>query len=307
MKTKLYINGIGAVSRLKDFNELQSETQQPTYKELIPAMKLRRMSRIMRMSNFAAITALKQAEIDVPQAINVGTAYGCLVDTEKFLSTLLDNNEEFSNPSAFINSTHNTLAGSLAILLGAKGQNFTFVHAENAFENALIDASISLEEGSYSDILVGGADEKTEILESISANFMDEEIGEGAAFLSLSKKQQPNCKAVIKGVSVDNKAMDTSDFVNAFCHEMEIDAKDISLVLSNKNLIASKPFIDYKSMIGDYPSITAFASTLAVNIIEKQRVPDFLEWDVFDINNVLVYNSYKNGSQSLILISNIFE
>jgi hypothetical protein len=305
MKTDLYINGIGCVSRLKDFTELLDETHQPNYKDLIPAMKIRRMSRIMRMSNFAALTALKQAEVEIPQAINVGTGYGCLVDTEKFLSTLLDNNEEFSNPSAFINSTHNTLAGSLAILLGAKGQNFTFVHAENSFESAVIDASISLTEGSYTDILVGGADEKTEILESLSSHFMEESIGEGAAFLSISKTKKNNSFAIIKGIMTDTKSKDQQEFLKDFFNEMNLEEQDIDLVLSNGNLLPSTKSINYKNLIGDYPSITGFACAWAAQIIETQQLPDFINSDLSQFKNIVVHNKYSNGSQSLILVSSL--
>jgi len=305
MKTDLYINGIGCVSRLKDFTELLDETHQPNYKDLIPAMKIRRMSRIMRMSNFAALTALKQAEVKIPQAINVGTGYGCLVDTEKFLSTLLDNNEEFSNPSAFINSTHNTLAGSLAILLGAKGQNFTFVHAENSFESALIDANISLTEGSYSDILVGGADEKTEILESLSTHFMEESIGEGAAFLSLSNAKKDNSFASIKGIMIESQSKDQQAFLSAFYKEMNLKEQDVDLVLGNGNLLPSTKEINYKNLIGDYPSITAYACAWAAQIIETQQLPKFVESDLSQFNNIVVHNKYANGSQSLILVSSL--
>ncbi len=303
MKTELFINGIGCVSRLKDFEDLFSETQQPNYKEFIPAMKLRRMSRIMRMSNYAALSALKQAEVEIPQAINVGTSYGCLVDTEKFLSTLIDNNEEFANPSAFINSTHNTLAGSLAILLGAKGQNFTFVHPENAFENALIDAKICMDEGSCENALVGGVDEKTEILESLSSYFLDEKIGEGAAYLSISSKKESQSKALIKGVLVDTKDLDTQSFIQKFCSELGMDIADIDLQMGNHKLIEDCPNIDYVNLIGSYPTIVALACVWATNIIETQQVPSWLNMNLLKVNNILVYNRYSNGSQSLILVS----
>jgi len=305
MKTELYINGVGCVSRLKGFEELLDETHQPNYKELIPAMKLRRMSKVMRMSNYAALTALSQANVEIPQAINVGTGYGCLVDTEKFLSTLLDNNEEFSNPSAFINSTHNTLAGSLAILLGAKGQNFTFVHPENAFENALIDAQMGMDEGSFSDALLGGVDEKTDILQSLSSHFVDSEIGEGAAFLSVTNKPLGNSKALIKGVMTDSSKMNETLFLEKFFQEMQLKKTDLDFVLSNAEIGTQSSIIDYKKLIGDYPTITAFACAFAATIIERQQTPLFLKMPEKNINNILVYNRYQNGSQSLILISKI--
>jgi len=304
MKTKLFINGIGSVSRLKDYNEILDETHEPIYKELIPAIKLRRMSRIMRMSNYAALTALKQASVEIPKAINVGTGFGCLTDTEKFLATLLDNNEKFSNPSAFINSTHNTLAGNLAILLGAKGQNFTFVHPENAFENALMDTWIGMNEGSFDDAIVGGVDEKTNILESVYSSLSNSKIGEGASFLAVSKNQENESFAVIKGIQTDYSKTKTSIFVEHFMDEMGIDKNSIDLVLANE-LIIDAPIISYKNIVNEYPSVTAFACTLASQIISTQNTTHFIDETVENINNILVHNKFPNGNQSLILISKV--
>jgi hypothetical protein len=58
-------------------------------------------------------------------------------------------------------------------------------------------------------------------------------------------------------------------------------------------------------LIGDYPTITAFACAFAATVIERQQTPKFLNMPEKSINNILVYNKYQNGSQSLILISSM--
>ena len=213
---------------------------------------------------------------------------------------MLDNNEAFSNPSAFINSTHNTLAGNLAILLGVKGQNFTFVHTENSFENALIDASIGLEEGSFNNLLVGGVDEKTEILETVCSV---KNIGEGASFIFVSKDNDNNL-AKISGIKVDNSNLDFDVFINSFLDEMEISIDSIDLVLSS-NIEFEKPTIVYHEISGDYPTASAFACTLAVKILSTQNIPKFSSIQLDNINNILIYSSYLSGSKSLLLMRSI--
>ena len=301
MKTQVYINGTGSISRLDSNNEVKDSIWEPNYKDLIPAMKLRRMSKVMRMNNFSALMALKQAEVDFPEAINVATGYGCLTDTEKFLSTLLDNDEDFSNPSAFINSTHNTLAGNLAILIGAKGQNFTFVHPENSFENALIDACIGIEEGSFDDALVGGVDEKTEILETVCSR---DNLGEGASFVFISKSKSESSLAEISSIKVDNSKLELNVFIDDFLKEENIKLTDIDLVVSSDTKL-EVPTVNYKDISGEYPTATAFACVLATNIIATQTIPTPVSNKADNIKNILIVTNYSKRRKSLILLKSI--
>ena len=300
MKTKVYINGTGSISRLNINNEIEESIIEPNYKELIPAIKLRRMSRVMRMSNFSALMALKNSDSQTTDTINIATGYGCLTDTEKFLSTLLDNDEEFANPSAFINSTHNTLAGNLAILLGAKGQNFTFVHADNSFENALLDACVGMGEGSFENTLVGGVDEKTVILETALSS-KKENIGEGASFVYVTKEKSNFSLAEITAIKVDNSGLELNDFIDIFLKENGVNIGNIDLILSNSSQF-EKPTIDYKEITGDYPTAVAFACVLASNIIATQKASTFVSEKVDDIKNVLIVSNYNKSSKSLIML-----
>jgi len=305
MKTNIYIDGTASVSRLLNFEELLDDTHTPIYKELIPVMKLRRMSRIMRMSNYAALQALKQAKIEIPEAINVATGYGCMADTEKFLSTLLETDEEFSNPSAFINSTHNTLAGNLAILIGAKGQNYTFVHPENAFEHALIDANIGMEEGSFNNALLGGVDERIEILDSIYSQLSQHKLGEGASFLSLSKNKTEQSFAKIEAIKLSTSEQSAEDFMAEFIQENKLSEEDISLILSGSEKLSNLPQVNFKAISGEYPSSTAFACSWAAHIISQQKLPSFIDLKLDNISKILIHNSFPRGNQSLIIISTI--
>src|SRR6476659_6743830 len=67
---------------------------EPDYSSFIDAKFIRRMSRIIKMGVAAAMQCLKDADLQMPDAIVTGTAYGCLQDTEVFLNRLVEFKEE---------------------------------------------------------------------------------------------------------------------------------------------------------------------------------------------------------------------
>ena len=170
MINTVYINGVGAVSaqgiwRADIFDTATSLSAaispaiQPNYKALIAPAMIRRMSKGIKMSIFAAQQALDEASMAVPDAIITGTGLGCSEDSEKFLRNILDDNEQYLTPTAFIQSTHNTVAAQIALRLGCKGYNFTYVNGSSSFESALLDALLQLQTGESAQVLVGGMDE----------------------------------------------------------------------------------------------------------------------------------------------------
>ena len=93
------------------------------------------MSRIIRMGVAAAMECLQEADVKKPDAIITGTAYGCLEDTGLFLAKMVENNEEMLTPTAFIQSTHNTVGAQVALMLSCHHYNNTFVHRGFSFES----------------------------------------------------------------------------------------------------------------------------------------------------------------------------
>ncbi|WP_340115058.1 beta-ketoacyl synthase chain length factor [Maribellus mangrovi] len=303
METRLYINGTGNISKLKDFEESCAEVFEPDYRELIAAPKLRRMSRIMKMNSYAALSAIKNTNTEAPEAINSATGYGCLSDTEKFLQTFLENKEQFSNPSAFINSTHNSLAGNLALLLGIKGQNFTFVHEQNSFENALIDAALGFEEGSFQNIMVGGADEKTSLVDTISEGLSCKPKGEGAAYLYISKVKTDSSFAVIRSINLDFKNTNLNDFVFSILEENKLIHNDFDFLINGTSL----KLPDFSNQImasgftGDYPTVAALLVVWACEILKSQSIK-FPVVENGTYQRILVINKYPRGAKSAIIV-----
>ena len=128
-------------TRLQDLSqpaEHPALAKEPDYTQWIPAMQLRRMSKPVKMGVASAKMILEGNDGDIG-AINVATAYGLLQDSEIFLSKLVEQNEQMLNPTAFIQSPHNTVAGQIALSLSCPEHNLTYVHRGHSFENALTD------------------------------------------------------------------------------------------------------------------------------------------------------------------------
>src|SRR5215211_5509305 len=101
--------------------DASSELIIPDYNEFIPAMDRRRMSHVQKMSIACAMDCLEQVELKQPEAIIVGTSMGCSINTKNFLDKILDAGEGPLSPTSFIVSTHNTIAGQIALLLKNHG------------------------------------------------------------------------------------------------------------------------------------------------------------------------------------------
>ena len=173
---------------------------EPDYDEFVDSKMIRRMSRIVKMGAAAALTCLRRAEIEKPAAILTATAYGCLEDTSTFLRRMIEFEEKMLSPTAFIQSTHNTVGAQIALLVKCHSYNNTIVHRAFSFENALTEASLLLTEG-LGPLLIGAIDEYTEDRQAILSRFGLYKVansgsglksgniaGEGAAFFLLDKE-----------------------------------------------------------------------------------------------------------------------
>lgn len=189
------INQYSATKELQLLKVVKVPVVEPDYTGLIPPMQLRRMSKPIRIGVAAAKLCMQSHHNFMPQSIHVGTAYGMLDDSEVFLKKMLEQDEQLLNPTAFIQSTHNTVSGQIALSIGCTAHNMTFVHNVHSFENALLDASLFLKDiGDDENILLGAVEECTntsyEILKRFGIYDDQNTAGEGAVFFALSKSKQ---------------------------------------------------------------------------------------------------------------------
>lgn len=315
---------------------------EPAYQDILDAKLIRRMSRIIRMGVAAAIKCLKQTGITNPGAIVTGTAFGCLEDTGIFLSRLIEQDEEMLSPTAFIQSTHNTVGAQIALMLKCNEYNNTFVHRGFSFESALLDSMMLLSEGEAKNVLVGGIDEITDASFAILSRFglyKDQPLsnlalfqskskgtigGEGAAFFLLSSEPGSNDLAQLDGLTTFYKPSANNDVAQNivdFISEHSLFMGDIDLVITGRNgdkkndavydflqesIFTSNAVISYKHLCGEYPTAVSFAMWLAANILGTGKLPHAIPV-VGDkpIRRILIYNNYLGIHHSLILLSAI--
>ena len=128
----------------------------------------RRLSKAVKMGILCAMEALQQMDHSTLDGILVGSGKGCLIDSDKFLQSIVMQQEEFLSPTAFIQSTHNTVAGQIALLLKNTGYNMTYSQGRVSFESTVFDAYLQLVLNERKNLLVGAVDELSDISIEIS-------------------------------------------------------------------------------------------------------------------------------------------
>jgi len=332
MKKNIYINGLGNISPQETFYQAMGETvveaegafltcQEPNYKEFIQKKLLRRMSRIVRMGLATAHKALEDANQPPLDAIISGTAWGCVKDTEKFLETIIENKEEYLTPTAFVQSTHNTVAGQIALLNHNNCYNMSYVQGNVSFESALIDAMLLFYDNKAKNILVNGIDEQTEqlgvLLERLQCAKAGERVmGEGAACFILGTEQAENTYAQLVGATMlyrpKNKESIQQSIQQVF-QKSDLDFEAIDVVLTGnqdqtleKKLFPNAVLSHYKKLCGEYPTSTAFAMALAAQLLKgNEPTKTALGIEKKEIQHILIYNNHQTINHSIILLSKV--
>ena len=351
---KAYISGIGNISPQNtsepgcfpdQFIEYKQEfltTVEPNYKDYIEPLARRRMGKVIRRAIVAASIALKDAGIRIPDAIITGTGHGSIEETENFLISMLHHNESLLNPTPFIQATYNSISTQIAIHLNCKAYNSTYVHRGLSFESALMDAVMLLEEGSASNVLVGGADEitknhyiiykrtgtlKEEIISNtdlLKSNTKGTIAGEGTVFMVLTNNPTSNTYASITGMKSFYKKLSSAEInqhILEFLAKHNLAASDIDVFLTGisgdcekdtvyynaaAELFPGQTLAYYKHLCGEYFTSPAFAVWLASNMIKRNEIPSniIVHGDKpASLKQILFYNSYNSKQHSLMLIS----
>ena len=347
---KLYIRSASAISPQQTFGDgpFLAETItyntprlaaiEPDYKPFLDPKLSRRMSRVIKMGVAAAKDSLKQADLQLPDAIITGTAYGCVEDTTVFLARIIEQEEEMLPPTAFIQSTHNTVAAQIALMLQCHAYNNTFVHKSFSFESALLDAAMLFAEDEASTILVGGIDEINDSNYIIfnrfntykKGNFTNTDLysvnspgtiaGEGAAFFVLSGEASGNDVACLEAFQTYYKPLNMEEAISGFLQIHEIGLADIDLILSGRNgdapsdaplvqlengLFKNNRIAHYKHLCGEYPTSSSFALWLAAYTVKSGAVLSMISAGAnsTSVKRVLICTHYQNKYWSLMLVS----
>jgi 3-oxoacyl-(acyl-carrier-protein) synthase len=333
----LFINGVGSISPAQDFDEIASSTPlagnrlrciEPDYAAFLDPKVSRRMSRIVKMGIVTAMQAMRSAQLEAVDGVIAGTGWGCLEDTVAFLQKMVANKEEMLSPTAFIHSTHNTIAAQIAYHLKCRGYNSTYVHRNISFESTLIDAMLLLQERPNTNLLVGGIDELTDtsftILSRLNTFKTPQQepaelyasgtsgtwAGEGSTFFVVSNQPGPNSLAQLLEVrtvsfsSPEQAATIARNMLSTHGHDQ------VDLLISGDNgdtendaagqvfeaaFAHQGPVQRFKHLCGEYPTASAFAVGLASSLLSSPAEPA--------PKTILIYNRFQQAHQSLLLLT----
>ncbi|TDE10295.1 beta-ketoacyl synthase chain length factor [Dyadobacter psychrotolerans] len=311
---------------------------EPPYGSLIPAGLLRRMGKAVRMGVGAGLPLIhKNPKLD---GIILGTANGGLEDCLKFLNQIVDYKEGTLTPTNFVQSTPNAVAGNLALMSKNTGYNTTHVHKGLAFECALLDAMLWLDEGNANSFLLGSVEEISEYhynIDYLSGYFKKEDstsatllqsgtagtvCGEGATMFVVESELSERALAEIVDVEQISYALEDelTEKLNYLLKRNQVDPEQIdALVLGysgdsrnddlydnlHQRMFSHSSVYSYKNLTGDYPTSSAFATWLGVQILSGRHIPDQamqLRKSEITPKYVLIYNHYQGVQHGLILL-----
>lgn len=325
---------------------------EPSY-DGIPGSVLRRMSKSVKMGVGAALPLLQSGPRGMPGdiiggmpgdifggifgGILIGTGNGGMEDSVKFLKQIIDYDEGLLTPGTFVQSTANAIASQIGLLQHNQGYNTTYVHRGLAFESALIDAAMLVNEHPGHSYLAGGVDEISDHhyrFEYSEGWYKKEDMsgkdlytagspgsiaGEGSAMFLLSGSRA-KAVAEVKGIhtlrSEDDHTVGAA--IRLFLERHLPAGAQPDLLLSGENgdnrgvsgyqrcealLSPDTTIVRFKHLCGEYPTASAFALWLACNlppVLPVHLVKRLSKEGPY--RTILIYNQYEFSQHSLILL-----
>jgi 3-oxoacyl-(acyl-carrier-protein) synthase len=353
-KAVYYLNGIGIISPQKTFdpgvfltdlarydtNVLQCI--QPDFKAYINPIQMRRLSRMLRIGLSAAVICLRDSRVNMPDGIITATGYGFLDETKKFLLEVLNQNERQLTPTYFMQSTSNALAGLVALTIKCMGYNNTYASKGYAFENAMTDAMMQINENKAANFLVGCYDEAAGVQYEASRrlkHYKEEKInnlslfdtktkgsiqGEGVAFFMISGVRTTESWCAVHDIQTHHRPASEAlhNALKDFLHANSMDASDVDVVISGasgdfehdavideliEKVIPQSFKTRFKHLCGEYTTSTGFALWLGASILKRKGIPEIVKVDPHKqpgrLNTVLVINQYLGKSFSFALLT----
>ncbi|MDL2227602.1 beta-ketoacyl synthase chain length factor [Odoribacter sp. OttesenSCG-928-L07] len=350
----IYINSIAHISIQEPmsenwfhspimYRENYVRSIEPDYSAFIPMMTARRMGLVMKRAIATALKTIRETGIENPDAIITGTGLGCIENTEKFLIAMIENNEELLPPTAFMQSTHNTIGSQIAVFLKCNGYNSTYSHRGTSFDSALFDAVMQFELEKISSALINSHDEMTpnyfKLLSKLNywkEGEISEEVlrdgkskgsfsSEASVSFMLENSKSKNTICELKGMEMmyepDIEQIEVC--LNKILRRNNLNINNINAVVVGvsgdkdnddiytellSSILPQKPVVWYKHIFGESYSASGLGMYVAATILKKGILPKHLLYsktctDASTPQNILVYNHFQNKDHSLVLLS----
>lgn len=226
-----------------------------------------------------------------PFSFHIGTGLAMIQDTEKFLHTLIAFKEESVSPTQFIQSTHNTIGGQLALLYNSNAHNITFSQGLNSYLDAYKDAEYRAKEFPDADILCGSIDEINELATAIykEQNMKKSYIyTEGGAFFHLRK--EANKQSKIEILCIDKFSKNT---LKTFISDLDKNHFADMIFYGNnwldfKENIGNEHIISEKN-IGYNASIWAIQKAIACDLLLKSKKNQLIYLSNLNENYIILH------------------
>jgi len=323
---------------VKVHSERQYWAVEPKYKGMVPLNLLRRMSKSVRMGVGTGIPLIDKYK-DI-EGVIIGSANGSIKKSISFLNQIVEYDEGTLTPTDFIQSTSNSIAGTLALMGKITGYNNTHVHNGIAFEAAILDALLLFEEGETNRLLLGGVEEISQAnynVDVLRGMFKEEELdstqllksgtagtvsGEGASMFVVDKEASSDSLARI--IDVDQichpSKEDVIDKAKSFLKRNNLSVDDIDALFLGFNgdnrtdyyyehlqneLFPTQGVFVYKNLVADYYTVSSFAVWLAAKLFSGTKLPEETIWKTTskEINTILIYNHYEGTQHGFVLMS----
>jgi 3-oxoacyl-(acyl-carrier-protein) synthase len=292
---KACITGAGHThDSMERFFRLESMAGTLDQKEIaknLAAQKIRRLKRFPQMALALAAAALENSAPEhTPHSVFMGSGWGALSETCDFLEKLRSSKERFPSPIDFVGSVHNSAAGQIAIMHGAKGANITSSGGDYSFEQALLAADSFLEssENDHSAFVLA-ADENHEQFSPLFDPSLDDTTvpADGGGALSLCRKAIPGKISIQPCFFARNRDTVLDQLIAA------LDTKEIlqncGMILAGIPAAISKdgeaqlesfmqktgldiPVIHYRKFTGEFASASSVAAVMAVHLLESGEI-----------------------------------
>lgn len=329
MSSRCFLNSISQVSCQSSLSDewwnapsIQQEAYvralEPSVKHLIPPAEARRMCRILKRALATSLSALRDSDIEMPDAIITGTGMGCMENSEKFLIDMGKYGESCLKPTLFMQSTHNTISSLIAIRLGCHGYNNTYSQKGISFESALLDAWIQIKAGDINSAIVGSHDEVTPLMEQIFHRSLAPEtlISEASISAVISNRPMPNSFCEVADVRLfhrpepdDFRSILKSDLDHIIILGVNGSIDNDSHYLDALKAIDFNPIsLHFKHLFGENYSASAIAFYIAAMILKRQSIPSSLLWGGDrsvdnPIRHISILNHSDNASWSLLRLN----
>lgn len=272
----------------------------PDFREFLAPAETRRLSKVLKRALVTAIAIARETGVGQPDAILAGTGLGCMENTEHFLEALCRNGESMLSPTHFMQSTHNTIASSLAIRSKSQGYNITYAHKDLSFDLALQDAWMQFRLDRIGTALVGGYDELTPsyftLLKRIGYLGGETQApgAETAATVLLSSEQQ-NALCELAGMRIVYRPTPErlKQTLADLLAETGLTPVNLSAVMTGVNgnakndavyhnaiehLLPGVPTLRYKHLFGTNYSASAYAVYAAAHCLGQGTVPAHMHY-----------------------------